>query len=170
MIASFRELNPLKERLSGNIDKLLRFRTDDANRMGSGCIRMISFVDNTRIQADDIALLNAVAAGAVEVGGADVTVRFKEIDVDIDRAAHERGQRQFADGLAVLKVMIRALAVRAEVAGQIQRSVEIRDRSAGVVADQMAAAGFGLWVEHFREIDHAITIEFVYGFHDIVPP
>ena len=55
MIASFRELNPLKERLSGNIDKLLRFRTDDANRMGSGCIRMISFVDNTRIQADDIA-------------------------------------------------------------------------------------------------------------------
>ena len=122
------------------------------------------------VQNDDIAFLDAVAAGAVEIGGADVAVRLKEIDVDIDRAAHERGQRQFADGLAVLKVMIRALAVRAEVAGQIQRSVEIRDRSAGVVADQMAAAGFGLRVEHFREIDHAITIEFVYGFHDIVPP
>ena len=60
MIASFRELNPLKERLSGNINQLLRFRADGSNRMGSRRVGMISFVNDTCIQADDIAFLDDV--------------------------------------------------------------------------------------------------------------
>ena len=92
-----------------------------------------------------------------------MAVRLEEVDVDVDRAPHERGQRQLADGLAILKVMIRALAVGAEVAGQIQRGVEIRNRAAGVIADQMAAAAFGLRVEHLRQIDDTQVAHLVYA-------
>ena len=92
-----------------------------------------------------------------------MAVRLKEIDVDIDRAAHERGQRQFADGLAILKVMVRALAVRAEVAGQIQRGMKIRNRSTGIIADQVAAAAFRFGIEHLRQIDNAQVAHLIYA-------
>ena len=58
MIASFRELNPLKERLPGNINQLLRFRADGTNRVGSCSIRMIAFVNDACIQADNVAFLD----------------------------------------------------------------------------------------------------------------
>ena len=93
---------------------------------------------------------------------ADVIVGLQVVDGHVDRAAHERGQRQIADGRAVFKVVIRALTMGAEVAGQIQRGVEIRDRSAGIVADQAAAAALRLRIEHLGQVDDAQVAHLVY--------
>ena len=96
-----------------------------------------------------------------------MAVRLEEVDVDVDRTPHERGQRQLADGLAILKVMIRALAVGAEVAGQIQRGMKIRNRSTGIIADQVAAAAFRFGIEHLRQIDNAQVAHLIYAIrHD----
>ena len=123
------------------------------------------------VDDDDIALPHAVAEHLVEVGSADMRVRRQMVDGCVDRAAHERGQRQVADGLAVLKVMIRALAVGAEVAGQIQRGVVVGNRSAGVVADQSAAAALRLRVEHLGQVDDAQVAHLVYAIrHGNFPP
>jgi hypothetical protein len=91
------------------------------------------------IKDDNIALLDLIAKCAVKISSGDMCVRLKPVDGSVYCAAHKCSQRKIAYRLTILKMMIRALAVGSQMAGQIQCSVEIRDRAAGVITDQTAA-------------------------------
>ena len=80
---------------------------------------------------EHIAFLHAIAQRLLQVFASDLVV-LRQVERHIERAADERGQRQIADGLAILKVMVRALAVGTEVAGQVERGVEIRETGSSV--------------------------------------
>ena len=57
MIASFGKFNPLKKALSGNFNQFFCIIVDLADAISPGCIRVISFIDNTCIQTDNITLI-----------------------------------------------------------------------------------------------------------------
>ena len=57
MIASFGKFNPLKKALSGNFNQFFRIIVDLTDAISPGCIRVISFIDNTCIQTDNITLI-----------------------------------------------------------------------------------------------------------------
>ena len=94
------------------------------------------------VQNDNIAFLNAIAAGTIQISSADVSVGFQEINIYINGTAHEGGQRKISYRFSIFEMMIRTFAVGSQVAGQIQSSVVIRNWAACVVTDQMAAAAF----------------------------
>ena len=54
MISCFCHFDSFKETLTGYINQFLSFRADLPNCMGTGSIRMITFVDESGIQADNV--------------------------------------------------------------------------------------------------------------------
>ena len=57
MISCFCHFNSLKETLTGYINQFLSFRADLPYRMSTGSIRMITFVDESGIQADNVSFV-----------------------------------------------------------------------------------------------------------------
>jgi hypothetical protein len=107
------------------------------------------------IQDNDITFLNLIAKCAIQISSGDMSVRLQPVDGSVYGTAHESGQRKIAYRLAIFKMMIRALAVCSQMAGQIQCGMEIRDRTAGVITDQTAAAGLGSRIQNFGKINNS---------------
>ena len=63
------------------------------------------------VQNDNVAFLNTIAAGTIQISSADVGVGLQEIDIYINSAAHEGGQRKISNRFSVFKMVIRTLAV-----------------------------------------------------------
>ena len=93
------------------------------------------------VQNHNIPFLDAVPACTVQIGCADMCIGLQEINVHIDCTSHECGQWKVTNRFPILKMMVRTLAVGSQMCGQIQRCVEIRNRAACVVADQMTSSG-----------------------------
>lgn len=115
------------------------------------------------VEDDDVVLTHPAAADAVEVGGANVRVGGQILELEVYAAAHERRQRKLLHVVPVVAVMIRALDVRAQMAGEIHDGVKVRNRAARVEAVHMAAAGLGLRIERLGQIDHAQGTQLIYA-------
>ena len=63
------------------------------------------------------------------------------------------GQRQVSDAGPVVVMMVGALAMGSQMAGQIHDGMEIRDRAAGVETCQAATASLGLRIQNLGQID-----------------
>ena len=100
-----------------------------------------------------IARLDAAADGCFEIRAGDLMV-LRKVQRLVDRPAHEIGERQLRNARPVLIVMVRALAVRAEVARQIHDRMEIRDGAAGVEAPEPAAARLRIGIEHLCQVNN----------------
>ena len=116
------------------------------------------------VDDDDGAVLHLRAAEPVQHFGRDVRVGLG-VDVDVDGTTEERRERELRDAGPFVIMMIRTLAVRTQMAGEIHYRVEVGNRASRVESVKVTSPRLRLRIELLGQVDDPETAHFIDTIH-----
>ena len=79
--------------------------------------------------------------------------------------AQKCSEGKFCYAGPVIIVVVGTLTMGPQVTGEIQGGMEIGDRPAGIIANQMTPTGFGGGIQGLGQVDDSQSVQLVYDVH-----